>query len=528
MKRTLMTIMISGILAPAAVLSQPAKQPAQQQGEQGAAPAQGSTTQAVSTADFVAQATSSNLLEIETSQLALDRSKNEQVRQYAERMVKDHTDAMKQMESVAQGQKLPGEAAQQHLQMLDQLRNTQGQEFDVRYLQMQQQAHQEAINLHERFIQSGDGDQQLKQHAEQMLPILREHLQQVQQIGQQVAPDQMTQNLQAQQQDASQIVVQRDAPKIQVEQASPRITVHQAQPEVSVQQAQPELIVHQPQPTITVDIPQPQITVRMPEPDVQVSLQRPEVQVEQPQPEVQVQESAEPQVQVQGAQPVASVQGAENQQPKINYQQAEGQPTIRYDREEPKIVVNKAEGQPEVRIERVPRDQQGQQNQQAQQAQSAQQQQLADGQARTLQPPQAANDQQSSEENRNRIRERFGLSDQAAEGPDRGTAETRELTVGDIEDMEVYNANGEKLGDVGQVVQDANNRQYVVITEGGFFGIGEDRAALPLERFWVQEDRLVAHGVTEEDIQAMGDFRDQSDQYSEMDDGAKASVGVWQ
>ena len=524
MKRTLMTVLISSMLAPAAVLAQAANQSASQQGQSNTTATQGAAAQPVSAVDFITQATSSSLFEVQSSQLALDRSQNEQIRQFAQRMVKDHTDATNRLRSAAQGQKIPGEATQQHKQMFDELQKTEGPQFDVRYLQMQQQAHQQAIALHERFAQGGDDQQQLRQHAQQMLPILREHLQQVQQIGQKVAPDQMAQGLQAQQSEAPKIIVQRDAPRIQVEQASPRITVRQAQPEVSVQQSQPELIVHQPQPTITVDIPQPQITVRMPEPDVQVSLQRPEVQVEQPQPEVQVQESAQPQVQVQGAQPVASVQGAEGQQPKINYQQAEGQPTIRYEREEPKIVVNKAEGQPEVRIERVPRDQQGQQNQQDQ---AARQQQLG-GQPQTLQQQQARGDQQSGDQDRNRIRERFGLNGQAAKGPDRNTAKTRDLTIGDIEDMEVYNANGEKLGDVGQVVQDANNRQFVVITEGGFFGIGEDRAALPLERFWVQDNRLVAHGVTDQDIEAMDDFRNQSDQYKELDDGAKASVGVWQ
>lgn len=524
MKRTLMTVLISSMLAPAAVLAQAANQTTPQQGQPNTTATQGTAAQPMSGIDFVTQATSSSLFEIQSSQLALDRSQNEQIRQFAQRMVKDHTDATNRLRSAAQGQKIPGEATQQHKQMFEELQKTEGPQFDVRYLQMQQQAHQQAIALHERFAQSGDGQQQLKQHAQQMLPILREHLQQVQQIGQKVAPDQMAQGLQAQQSEAPKIVVQRDAPRIQVEQASPRITVRQAQPEVSVQQSQPELIVHQPQPTITIDIPQPQITVRMPEPDVQVSLQRPEVQVEQPQPEVQVQESAQPQVQVQGAQPVASVQGAEGQQPKINYQQAEGQPTIRYDREEPKIVVNKAEGQPEVRIERVPRDQQGQASQQNQ---AARQQQLVGAQPGTVQQQQARGGQQPTDQDHIRIRERFGLNDQAAKVRDRNTAKTRDLTIGDIEDMEVYNANGEKLGDVGQVVQDANNRQFVVITEGGFFGIGEDRAALPLERFWVQDNRLVAHGVTDQDIEAMDDFRNQSDQYKELDDGAKASVGVW-
>lgn len=537
MKRTLMTVLISGMMAPAAVLAQTANQPAQPQAQPNAAATKGNAAQSVNAADFVTQATSSSHFEIQSSQLALDRSKNEQIRRFAERMVKDHTDANNQMRAAAQGQKMAGDATQQHKQMLEELQKAEGDQFDVRYLQMQQQAHQQAIALHERFVKSGDGEQQLKQHAQQMLPILREHLEQVQQIGKQVAPDQMAQGQQTEQTEASKIVVERDAPRIQVEQASPRIIVHQAQPEVSVQQSQPELIVHQPQPTITVDIPQPQITVRMPEPDVQVSLPRPEIQVEQPQPQVHVQESAQPEVQVEGAQPVASVRGAEGQQPKINYQQADGQPTIRYERDDPKIVVNKAEGQPDVRIERVPRDQQGERGQQAQQrqqeqtsqqGQTAQRQQLADGNVQTLRKPNAGGGQQSNDQERDRIRERFGMNDQAVKGPDRNTAKTQEITVGDIENMDVYNANGEKLGEVGQVVQDANNRQFVVITEGGFFGIGEDRAALPLERFWVQEDRLVAHGVTDQDISAMGDFRNESDQYQEVDNDVKASVGVWQ
>src|SRR5690606_29059935 len=107
---------------------------------------------------------------------------------------------------------------------------------------------------------------------------------------------------------------------------------------------------------------------------------------------------------------------------------------------------------------------------------------------------------------------RFGVGS-SQEARNRQEAQMREITVGDIEDMDVFNEQGEKLGDVGEVVADQQGQQYVVITEGGFLGIGEDRVALPLERFWVQGDRLVVHGVTEADIEAMDDYRGQSDNY---------------
>src|SRR5690606_15223542 len=126
MKRTLMTVVISGILAPAAVLAQVADQPAPRQSSPNTAASQGTAqSQPITAADFVTQATSSNLFEVQSSQLALERSKNEQIRQFAQRMVKDHTDAMNRMKSAAQGQQIPGEPAQQHSQMLEQLRNAE-------------------------------------------------------------------------------------------------------------------------------------------------------------------------------------------------------------------------------------------------------------------------------------------------------------------------------------------------------------------------------------------------------------------
>ncbi|MFC1458569.1 PRC-barrel domain-containing protein [Microvirga arabica] len=166
------------------------------------------------------------------------------------------------------------------------------------------------------------------------------------------------------------IVVQQAAPTVRVDPADPRVIVRQQQPQVTVNQAQPEIIVRQPQPTVRVDIPQPEIIVRMPQPDVNVAMAQPDVRVLMERPEVSVVQPGQPQVQVGQVQPQVMLQRSADAEPDVQVQQAEGQPTVRYERAQPRVVVNQAQGQPNVRFER-----QGQSNvnvqQQAAQGQSA-------------------------------------------------------------------------------------------------------------------------------------------------------------
>jgi ribosomal 30S subunit maturation factor RimM len=166
------------------------------------------------------------------------------------------------------------------------------------------------------------------------------------------------------------IVVQQAAPTVRVDPADPRVIVRQQQPQVTVNQAQPEIIVRQPQPTVRVDIPQPEIIVRMPQPDVNVAVAQPDVRVLMERPEVSVVRPGQPQVQVGQVQPQVMLQRSADAESNVQVQQAEGQPTVRYERAQPRVVVNQAQGQPNVRFER-----QGQPNvnvqQQAAQDQSA-------------------------------------------------------------------------------------------------------------------------------------------------------------
>jgi sporulation protein YlmC with PRC-barrel domain len=310
----------------------------------------------------------------------------------------------------------------------------------------------------------------------------------------------------------SQIVLQQAAPTVRVNPANPQVLVRQQQPQVTVNQAQPEIIVRQPQPTVRVDIPQPEIIVRMPEPDVNVALAQPQVEVRQPQPQVRVQQPQQPQVQVvqDQQQPQVRIQRQANAEPNVQVQQAQGQPNVRYERAEPRVIVNQAQGQPNVRFERTGEGQraaaQNQPNQQAAQAQ----------QRRGL-----------TEQERQAARERLAADVDTTAAIDNQNVRTRPMTVDSLDDMDVYNARGERLGDAERIVSDSNNRRFVVIGHGGFLGIGEDRVAFPLERFGISGDRLVIRGVTEDDIEAMDDYRDQAMNYRRLSNNDRLDLRVW-
>lgn len=133
-----------------------------------------------------------------------------------------------------------------------------------------------------------------------------------------------------------------------------------------------------------------------------------------------------------------------------------------------------------------------------------------------------------SDEERTRARTRLGVGTTMNNVPDRARANMRQLTIDDLEDMDVYNGKGEQIGSVEEIVAGTDKKQYVVIAEGGFWGVGEDHVVLPLERFWVQgDDRLVVYGVTEEDMERLGGYRDARSNYTGLGDTDRADVPEW-
>jgi predicted outer membrane protein len=206
----------------------------QQQGEQGQQGQQDQAQQDMATDElFVMAAAHNDMYEIASSQLANQVSTNEDIQAFAQRMVEDHTNSSERLRDLAEQAGIPmsmgqtgseqtgtegttegteGEQAgteqteqeqteqeqteqeqteqagteqmntqaptmpdPAHQLKLIQLMSLQGEAFDRAYVMQQVVAHQAAINLFEIQAELGQ-EEELRNFANESLPILREHL----------------------------------------------------------------------------------------------------------------------------------------------------------------------------------------------------------------------------------------------------------------------------------------------------------------------------------------------------------------
>ncbi len=138
---------------------------------------------------YVAQAASSDQFEIQSGQLALSASQNPSVRQFANMIIADHTRSSQMIMAAATAAHVPPPPpgmlpAQQA--MLTQLQSAgTGYGFDQQFQQIQIQAHQSALSLHQNYANSGDLAP-LRSVAAQIVPVVQRHLAMAQSL--QIAP----------------------------------------------------------------------------------------------------------------------------------------------------------------------------------------------------------------------------------------------------------------------------------------------------------------------------------------------------
>jgi putative membrane protein len=127
-------------------------------------------------ADFAAKASISNLFELETSTLALERAVGQDTKAFAQQMITDHTKAAQDMAPAAEeeGVALENALDSRHQEMLDALGDSEGEEFDKAYIEAQAKAHDEAVALFEGYSTNGE-EGPLKAFASATLPVLKSH-----------------------------------------------------------------------------------------------------------------------------------------------------------------------------------------------------------------------------------------------------------------------------------------------------------------------------------------------------------------
>jgi|GEM_PF-924990 len=107
---------------------------------------------------FAVEASYSNLAEIKMGELAQSKAVSEEVVQFAERMVTEHTAALQRLRSISneQGIKIPDTLPAQHRRVQDEVSALEGEAFDSAYMHQQIQAHEKAQELF-RSASTGDG-----------------------------------------------------------------------------------------------------------------------------------------------------------------------------------------------------------------------------------------------------------------------------------------------------------------------------------------------------------------------------------
>jgi putative membrane protein len=105
------------------------------------------------TQDFVNKVAISDMFEIQSSQLAIEKQADRDTKPFAQKMIKDHQKTSKELKGlIDKGNvqaNLPTGLDSEHQKMLDELKTKDGRDFDVAYDQLQLKAHQDAVALFE-------------------------------------------------------------------------------------------------------------------------------------------------------------------------------------------------------------------------------------------------------------------------------------------------------------------------------------------------------------------------------------------
>jgi putative membrane protein len=125
---------------------------------------------------FAMKAYSEGMAEIAKSRLACERATQPGVKEFAERMVKNHTGCNNKIAETARqkGITLPTTMDAVHTIAIARLGKLSGSDFDKTYLRAQMCAHKDALHLFGHESHKGE-DADLKELAAKALPTLQDH-----------------------------------------------------------------------------------------------------------------------------------------------------------------------------------------------------------------------------------------------------------------------------------------------------------------------------------------------------------------
>ena len=168
--KTLVAVLCSLSLFASPVLAQSAAEKTGVNSVMGVAP---------KTEDFVTEAATSDMFEIESSKLAVERSQDAATKTFAQQMITDHTKTSDELKALVSGGKvkatIPTAMSSSQQSMLDDLKKLNGEDFTKQYHSDQEDVHEDAVDLFKRYGDEGE-NADLKAWAAKTRPALEHHL----------------------------------------------------------------------------------------------------------------------------------------------------------------------------------------------------------------------------------------------------------------------------------------------------------------------------------------------------------------
>jgi len=138
---------------------------------------QAGTTLSKSDQTFVKTAAEGGIAEVQLAQLAQQKTQNDQVKQFAQKMIDDHTSNNQQLVQLATtlGVTPPSDPDAMQQKTSVRLGALSGAKFDRVYIHNQIHDHEMMLKLFQTEASSGENPQ-LKAFAEQTVPVIQQHL----------------------------------------------------------------------------------------------------------------------------------------------------------------------------------------------------------------------------------------------------------------------------------------------------------------------------------------------------------------
>jgi putative membrane protein len=176
MKNTVRAAALVGLFTPALLLAQSSTS------DTGAATSSKMTapSKTLSSGDkkFLEHAASAGMAEVELGKLAAQKGASQQVKDFGDRMARDHQNANVELEKLAGSKNLtlPSEPEKKEQRTLKDLQDKSGEKFDKAYMDLMVDEHEKDVKDFEREAKKAS-DPDVRAFADKTLGTLREHLQ---------------------------------------------------------------------------------------------------------------------------------------------------------------------------------------------------------------------------------------------------------------------------------------------------------------------------------------------------------------